>query len=117
METTARNTFGEVALERPQPFRSASSDLGLATMRCNNDFKFMPRGFADLKALVDAFRCDVKQLVACFQKFKATIEEYPVVQRMAMSIVALNAKTKVVSLMQEKEGATVQPSPSMCIEV
>ena len=50
----------------------------------------MPRGFADLKALVDAFRCDVKQLVACFQKFKATIEEYPVVQRMAMSIVALN---------------------------
>ena len=26
------------------------------------------------------------------------------------------AKTKVVPLMQEKEGATVQPSPSMCIK-
>ena len=96
MSTTARNKFGEVALERPQPFRSASSDLGLATMRCNNDFKFMPRGFADLKALVDAFRCDVKQLVACFQKFKATIEEYPLVQRMAMSIVALNVVAAIV---------------------
>ena len=41
MNTTARNKFGEVALERPQPFRSASSDLGLATMRCNNDFKLL----------------------------------------------------------------------------
>ena len=56
----------------------------------------MPRGFADLKALVDAFRLDVKQLVACFQKFKATIEEYPVVQRMAMSIVALNVVAAIV---------------------
>ena len=96
LSTTARKDFGLVALERPQPFRSASSDLGLATMRCNNDFKFMPRGFADLKALVDVFRCDIKQLVACFQKFKATIEEYPAVQRMAMSIVALNVVAAIV---------------------
>ena len=59
MSTTARNKFGEVALERPQPFRSASSDLGLATMRCNHDFKFMPRGFPDAGALVDLFRCDL----------------------------------------------------------
>ena len=56
----------------------------------------MPRGFADLKALVDAFRCDVKQLAACFQKLKATINEYPVVQRMAMSIVALHVVATIV---------------------
>ena len=55
LSTTARNQFGLVALERPQPFRSASSDVGLATMRCNNDFRYMPRGFADARALVDTF--------------------------------------------------------------
>ena len=68
VSTTARNQFGLAALERPQPFSSASSDVGLPTMRCNNDFKYMPRGFADARALVDSFRCGVEQLAACFQK-------------------------------------------------
>ena len=96
LSTTARNQFGLVALERPQPFRSASSDVGLATLRCNNDFKFMPRGFPDAGVLVDLFRCDVEQLVACFQRLKATIKKYPVVQRMAMSIVALHVVATIV---------------------
>ena len=47
LSTTLRNQFGLVALERPQPFRSAFSDCGVAALRCNNDFKFMPRGFAN----------------------------------------------------------------------
>ena len=68
VNTTARNQFGLAALERAQPFSSASSDVGLPTMRCNNDFKYMPRGFADDQALVDSFRCGVEQLAACFQK-------------------------------------------------
>ena len=96
VNTTARNQFGLPALERPQPFSSASSDVGLPTMRCNNDFKYMPRGFADAGALVDSFRCGVEQLAACFQKLKATIKEYAIVARMAMSIVALHVVATIV---------------------
>ena len=96
LSTTARNQFGLAALERPQPFGSASSDIGLATMRCNNDFRYMPRGFADPEALVDSFRCDIKQLPACFQKLKAIIKEYSIVARMAMSVVALHVVATIV---------------------
>ena len=56
----------------------------------------MPRGFADAGALVDSFRCDVEQLVACFQKLKNTIKEYAVVAQMAMSIVALHVVATIV---------------------
>ncbi len=35
--TTERNQYGLVDVERPQPFRSASSDVGLAMMRCHNN--------------------------------------------------------------------------------
>ena len=45
INATARNQFGSVALERPQPFGSASSDCGLATLRCNNDYRYMATGF------------------------------------------------------------------------
>ena len=44
VSTCARNQCGLCALERPQPFRSASSDCSLVTLRCNNDFGYMPRG-------------------------------------------------------------------------
>ena len=40
LSLTSRNQLGLVALERPQPFRSASSDCGLAVLRCNNDFRY-----------------------------------------------------------------------------
>ena len=89
LSTTARNQFGLVALERPQPFRAPSTDTGLVTMRCNNDFKYMPRGFPDTGDLADLFRCGVEQLAACFRMLKTTIKEYAIVARMAMSIVAL----------------------------
>ena len=96
LSTTARNQFGLAELERPQPFGSASSDIGLAILRCNNDFKFMPRGFADAKTLADQFRCSKEQLAALFQQLKAIIERYPLVQRMAMSIVALHVVATIV---------------------
>lgn len=96
LSTTSRNQFGSVALERPQPFRSASSDCGLAALRCNNDFRFMPRGFANSDALQEAFRCDGSTLAACFRKFKASIKAYDAVARMAMSIVAVHVVASVV---------------------
>ena len=43
INAAARNQFGSVALERPQPFGSASSDCGLATLRCNNDYRYMAK--------------------------------------------------------------------------
>ena len=103
---TARNQFGLVALERPQPFRGASSDVGLATMRCNNDFRYMPRGFpADVQALVESFRCDVEQLAACFQKLKHVIKKYKVVAQMAVSIVALHVAATIVDFYITKYAA------------
>ena len=96
LSTTSRNQFGLVALERPQPFRSASTDCGLATLRCNNDFRFMPRGFANSAALADSFRCDLEQLAACFQDLKAAVKAYPAVARMALSIVALHVVAAIV---------------------
>ncbi len=71
LSTTSRNQFGSVALERPQPFRSASSDCSLSTLRCNNDYKYVPKGFADASALSQSFRCDLAQLAACFRTMKA----------------------------------------------
>ena len=43
INAAARNQFGSVALERPQPFGSASSDCGLAALRCNNDYRYMAK--------------------------------------------------------------------------
>ena len=43
INAAARNQFGSVALERPQPFGSASSDCGLATLRCNSDYRYMAK--------------------------------------------------------------------------
>ena len=65
-------------------------------MRCNNDFKYMPRGFPDTGDLADLFRCGVEQLAACFRMHKTTIKEYAIVARMAMSIVALHVVAGIV---------------------
>jgi hypothetical protein len=64
-------------------------------MRCNNDFKFMPRGFPDTGALLDAFRCSTHQLAACFQKLKAA-KKYASVARMAITIVAIHVVANIV---------------------
>ncbi len=73
VKTTERNQFSLVDVERPQPFRSASSDVGLAVLRFNDDMKYMPRGFADARDLADLFRCDASQLAACFRALKGTM--------------------------------------------
>ena len=45
INAAARGQFGSVALERPLPFGSASSDCGLAALRCNSDYRHMAKGF------------------------------------------------------------------------
>ena len=96
VSTCARNQCGLCALERPQPFRSASSDLGLATLRGNNDFRYMPRGFIGADAFATVFRCDATQLAACFHSMRTALEMYAAVRGMAHSIVALHAHAHVV---------------------
>ena len=96
VSTCARNQCGLCALERPQPFRSASSDLGLATLRCNNDFRYMPRGFIGADAFATVFRCDATQLAACFHGMRTALQMYAAVRGMAHSIVALHAVAHVV---------------------
>ena len=96
VSTCARNQCGLCALERPQPFRSASSDCSLVTLRCNNDFRYMPRGFIEADALATAFRCDATQLAACFHGVRKALQTYAAVRGMAHSIVALHAVARVV---------------------
>ena len=91
---TARNRFGSVVMERPQPFASASSDCGLATLRCNNDYKYMPNGFPPDTELDQVFRCDVSQLAACFRSMQAHIKAHKAVQHMAMAVVAIHVAAK-----------------------
>ena len=55
INAAAMNQFGSVALERPQPFGSASSDCGLAALRCNNDYRYMAKGFPLEAELSQAF--------------------------------------------------------------
>ena len=96
VNATTRNQFGSVALERPQPFRSASSDCALGSLRCNNDFRYMPEGFPDATDLDQLFRCDVEQLAACFRSTRAAIKAYKSVRRMAMSVVAAHVAANII---------------------
>ena len=96
LSTTVRNEVGSVALERPQPFKSASSDCSLAVLRCNNGFRYMPKGLPDPSALSRSFRCDVSHLAACFRAAKATIHSHASVRRMAMTVVALHVAAKII---------------------
>ena len=101
INATARNQFGSVALERPQPFGSASSDCGLATLRCNNDW-YMATRFPLAAELSRAFRCDVSQLAACFRSTQAAIKVHKAVQHMAMTVVALHVASKIVDYYNTK---------------
>ena len=105
ISTTTRNQLGSVALERPQPFRSASTDCGLVTLRSNNDFRYMPKGFPDTKELEQAFRCDVSQLAACFRSLTAQIKAHKAVRHMAMTVVALHVAAKIIDFYITKYAA------------
>ena len=103
--TTTRNQLGSVALERPHPFRSPSTDCGLVALRSNNDFRYMPKGFPDTKELEQAFRCDVSQLTACFRSLTTQIRAHKAVRHMAMTVVALHVAAKIIDFYITKYSA------------
>ena len=106
LSTTARNQFGSVALERPQPFRSASSDCPLAVLRCNNDFRYMPKGFGDSSGLTQTTLETLdSHLAACFRAMKAAIQTHAAVRRMAMTVVALHVGAKIIDFYITKYAA------------
>ena len=94
--TVSGNKFGQAALIRPQPFGGASSERGLSVLRSNNDFRYMPRGFADASTLSQSFRCDVSQLAVCARAARAQIRPHAVVQRMTMSVFAIHVVANIV---------------------
>ena len=94
--TNDRHEFGLTQVERPQPFRAATSDLGIASCRCNLDFKYMPRGFVDVDNVEEIFRCDVSQLAACSRILTLKMLEHTAVKRMALSMVALHVAANIV---------------------
>jgi hypothetical protein len=94
--TNERNELGLVQVERPQPFRAATTDLGVASCRCNLDFKYMPRGFAEIASVEEIFRCDVSQLAACTRFLTFRMRAHAALRRMALSIVALHAAAYIV---------------------
>ena len=96
--TNDRNEFGLTQVERPQPFRSASSDVGVVWCRSrrNFDFKYMPRGFAELDNVEEIFRCETSQLAACSRMLTFKMLEHTAMKRMALSIVALHVSANIV---------------------
>ena len=103
--TTARNQLGSVVLERPHPFRSPSTDCGLVTLRSNNDFRYMPKGFPDIKDLEESFRCDVTQLTACFRSLSTQIKAHKAVRNMALTVLSLHVAAKVIDFYITKYSA------------
>ena len=65
-------------------------------MRCNNDSRYMAKGFPDSSALEESFRCDVEQLAACFRSLKAYIRQCRAVRRIAMTVVALHCARNTI---------------------
>ena len=88
--TNEHNEWGLVTPERPQPFRSPTTDVGQATGRCNIDFRYMPRGFPNDSDALGTFRCDERQLALCFPDVSFVDLAHPVLRRMAYSVVALH---------------------------
>ena len=102
--TNERNEYGLAEVERLMPFRSASQDVKLAALRCNNDFRFMARGFpptthgshqsgAEQPAVVEhelRLRCEHKELDVAIRNITFTRLDTPLLRRMAYSVVAIH---------------------------
>ena len=88
--TNEHNEYGLVEPERPQPFRSPSSDIIGAGDRCNVDFRIMARGFPEDDDVLLRCQCDDKQLARCFVDITVKDLAEPLVRRMALSVIALH---------------------------
>jgi hypothetical protein len=65
----------------------------------------MPKGFPDATTLDGLFRCDVKQLIACFRSMRAAIHNYASVRRMAMSVIAVHVAANIIDFYITKYAA------------
>ena len=88
--TNEHNEYGLVEPERPQPFRSPSSDVACTGDRCNDDFRIMARGFPEGGEIEKHVRCDARSLARCFPDVAYRDVASPLVRRMAYSVVALH---------------------------
>jgi hypothetical protein len=79
--------LGFVAGEHSQPFRSASMDYQLASLR------YMTECFPNATTVDDFLHCQVEELTACFRYRRAAIHAYVSGRAMAMSISAMHAAT------------------------
>ena len=64
--TNEHNEYGLVEAERPQPFRSPSSDVMCNGYRGNDDFRIMARGFPMGDNIDRHVKCDAASLAQCF---------------------------------------------------
>jgi hypothetical protein len=88
--TNEHNEYGLVEPERPQPFRSPSSDVMCNGDRGNDDFRIMARGFPMHENIEKHIRCDAQSLARCFPDIPFKDISQPAARRMAYSVVALH---------------------------
>ena len=88
--TNEHNEYGLVEPERPQPFRSPSSDVMCNGDRGNDDFRIMAKGFPMGDNIEKHIKCDEASLARCFPDIPFKDISHAAVRRMAYSVVALH---------------------------
>ena len=88
--TNEHNEYGLVEPERPQPFRSPSSDVMCNGDRGNVDFRIMARGFPMGENIEKHVKCDAASLARCFPDIRFKDISQAAVRRMAYSVLALH---------------------------
>ena len=89
-KTNEHNEYGLVEPERPQPFRSPSSDVMCNGDRANVDFRIMARGFPEKDNIENHVNCDEQSLARCFPDIRFKDISQAAVRRMAYSALALH---------------------------
>ena len=88
--TNEHNEYGLVDPERPQPFRSPSSDVMCNGDRGNDDFRIMARGYPMGENIEKHVTCDAASLARCFPDIRFKDISQAAARRMACSVIALH---------------------------
>ncbi len=88
--TNEHNEYGLVEPERPQPFRSPSSDVMCNGDRGNDDFRIMARGYPMGEDIEKHVKCDAGSLARCFPDIPFKDISQASARRMAYSVLALH---------------------------
>ena len=88
--TNEHNEYGLVEPERPQPFRSPTSDVMCNGDRGNDDFRIMARGYPMGENIEKHVKCDAGSLARCFPDIPFKDISRPAARRMAYSVLALH---------------------------